>query len=214
MTEWQVAGYVGWFGLMIATFPHEFWPKFQKDKTYQHWVMASVVALFFLWSLRAGLAVGLQVHFLLLTVLTLCHGWKIACLVGAIPVLLQMIFGLLPVADGGLYGLTGVMLPVIFSYVFFLLIYRFFTRHLFIYIFLAAFINSALTMAVHMLLTSGWIWGVGEYSWTYIVENYLVLMPLLLFPEGLLNGMAITLLVVYRPEWVRTFHDSDYIDGK
>ncbi|PSW13904.1 hypothetical protein C9I98_22020 [Photobacterium sanctipauli] len=211
MTGLQIGGYVAWLGLLLWFFPREFWPKFKGEKDYQHWVSASVVVLFLLWSLRAGLTDGLQVHFLGLTLLALCHGWRIAGLIGAVPMLLLMVFGLLPVTDGGLYGLTNVILPTMFSYAFFLFTYRFFTRHLFVYIFLAAFMNGALTMVVHMLVSAGWIFLAGEYSWTYIVENYLVLMPLLLFPEALLNGMAITLLVVYKPEWVRTFHDRDYL---
>ncbi|WP_367278175.1 hypothetical protein [uncultured Photobacterium sp.] len=66
-------------------------------------------------------------------------------------------------------------------------------------------------MVVHLLLISGWMYVSGLYLWGYIVDNYLALLPLLLFPEALLNGMAMTLLVVYKPEWVRTFADRDYI---
>ncbi len=84
-------------------------------------------------------------------------------------------------------------------------------KHLFVYLFVAAFFNGALTMVVHLLLISGWMYVSGLYLWGYIVDNYLALLPLLLFPEALLNGMAMTLLVVYKPEWVRTFADRDYI---
>lgn len=214
MTGLQWVGLAGWLGLLAAFFPQEFWPKFKQEKDYQHWVLASVVVLFLLWSLRAGLTDGLKVHFLALTILTLCHGWRIACLIGVAPLLLLAGFGLLPLADIGLYGLTGVTLPVLVSYGLFALTYRYLAHHLFVYIFVGAFINAALTMIAHMVLTSGWIALSGIFSWSYIVENYLVLMPLLLFPEALINGMAITLLVVYRPEWVRTFHDGDYLDRR
>jgi len=39
-------------------------------------------------------------------------------------------------------------------------------------------------------------------------------MPLIMIPEGAFNGMLITLFVAYRPEWMRTFRDERYINGK
>ena len=171
-----------------------------------------MVVLFLLWSLKAGLADGLQVHFLALTTLALCHGWRIAALIGVIPTLLLAVFGLLPAADIGIYLVVSVIFPAWLSFCLFRLTYRYLSRHLFVYIFVAAFLNGALTIAAHQLLNGGVMWLSGLYSWHYIIENYLVLTPLLLFPEALINGMAITLLVVYQPQWVRTFHDNDYLN--
>ncbi|MFT5313825.1 MAG: putative membrane protein, partial [Paraglaciecola sp.] len=37
---------------------------------------------------------------------------------------------------------------------------------------------------------------------------------LMLFMEGMLNGMTITLLIIYRPEWVYTFYDKIYLEKK
>lgn len=211
MTILQWVGYLIWLVILVVSFPREFWPKFKSEKDYQHLVLASVVVLFLLWSLRAGIAEGLQVHFLALTVLVLSHGWQIAGIIGSIPVVLLMAIGVVNWPDGGMYALTGLIIPAMFSFAVFLFSYRFMARHLFIYIFVAAFLNGALTMIAHLLLTSAWMYMGNHYSWIYIVDNYLVLLPLLLFPEALINGMAITLLVVYKPEWVRTFADRDYI---
>lgn len=207
----QLASLVVAAVILALCYPPEFWPKFRSEKGYQHWVLASVVALFLLWSLRAGLADGLQVHFLALTTLALCHGWRIAVLIGVIPTLLLAAFGLLPVGDIGIFFVVSVIFPAWLSFCLFRLSYQYLNRHLFVYIFVAAFLNGALTMAAHQLLNGVVMWGAGLYSWHYITENYLVLMPLLLFPEALINGMAITLLVVYQPQWVRTFHDNDYL---
>lgn len=51
----------------------------------------------------------------------------------------------------------------------------------------------------------------GAYPWHIISADYLSIWPLLLFPEALLNGMAMTLLAVYRPHWVSTFFDREYL---
>ena len=43
----------------------------------------------------------------------------------------------------------------------------------------------------------------GDDPWFIIV---------MLFPEGFLNGMLMTILVVYRPEWVSSFDDREYLN--
>ncbi|MDO6704594.1 energy-coupling factor ABC transporter permease [Photobacterium sp. 1_MG-2023] len=211
MTGLHWGGWAVWLIILLFTYPKEFYPKFRQERDYQHLVLGSAVALFVLWSLRAGLVDGLQVHFLALTVLALSHGWRIAIWISVIPSLLLAAFGLVDWQDLGMMNLTGVIAPAMISYGIFLLSYRFLNRHLFVYIFVAAFFNGALSQVVYMLLTGGWVWLEGDFSGQYIVDNFLILIPLLLFPEGLLNGMATTLLVVYKPEWVRTFYERDYI---
>ena len=53
----------------------------------------------------------------------------------------------------------------------------------------------------------------GDYSFIEISENYLILCAIIWFPEAMLNGMAITLMITYRPHWVKTFYDKDYLDS-
>ena len=38
--------------------------------------------------------------------------------------------------------------------------------------------------------------------------------PLMFFPEGFINGWLMTVLVAFRPHWVYSFADEDYINGK
>jgi uncharacterized membrane protein len=211
MTAIQWAGYLIGCGILLRNIPYEFWPKIKQDKHYQHLVFATVVILLLLWFLRAGIHEDLQVHFLGVTALTLIHGWRIAAFIGSLPLGLMAVLGSINGGDIGIVALVGVIFPILFSTGIFLLSYRFLTHHIFIYIFVAAFINGALTMCFHLLLTSGWIYWEGNVSWQYIVDNYLILMPLMAFPEALLNGMVMTLLIVYQPEWVRTFSEREYM---
>lgn len=39
-------------------------------------------------------------------------------------------------------------------------------------------------------------------------------LPLVMFPEVFVNGGLMTLLVVYRPEWVSSFLEWHYLEGK
>jgi uncharacterized membrane protein len=63
-----------------------------------------------------------------------------------------------------------------------------------------------------MLAFSGYFYLDGVYSWQIIENNYLLLTTLMLFPEAMFNGMTITFLIIYKPEWVYTFYDRLYLD--
>lgn len=211
MTKWQLAGWVLWLLIALRYYPREFWPKLKAESGYQHLVFASVLSLTVLWSIQAGIIAGLNIHFLLLTTLILCHGWRIAMLLCVVISLGLMLLQRVPLADGGLFALTTFILPGLFSYVIFLASYRYLTRHLFVYIFVAGFFSAALTIALHMLLVSLWFYAEGRYEWNIIYDNYLKLSILTWFPEALLNGAAITLMAIYQPHWLRTFYDREYL---
>jgi uncharacterized membrane protein len=190
------------------------WRAWLADKTRQHLCFGAAIALVPLWMLQAGVKEGLEVHFLGLTTLALMLGWRLGLLMGTLSLLLITLFGFEPWPDFGANLLLGVIVPLSFSYLVFLLTYSYLTRHLFVYIFVAGFFNAALTIAVKTLLFAGYIQWSGQYSWQVVLDNYVGILPLLLFPEALLNGMAITLLVVFKPRWVRTFFDRDYLINK
>ncbi|WP_235357716.1 energy-coupling factor ABC transporter permease [Arsukibacterium ikkense] len=211
MNSWQLAGAVLALLLLIYSYPREFIPKLRAEPDYQHFVFASVVALSLLWSVQAGIKDGLNLHFLLVTTLVLCHGWRIACWICLLPMLLLIGFNKLPWQDAGLFALCSFLLPALFSYSLFLASYRYLNRHLFVYIFVAGFLAAALTMVLKISLTALWFGLAGHYSWPEIIDNYWVLAILMWFPEALLNGGAITLMAIYRPHWLRTFNDREYL---
>ena len=65
-----------------------------------------------------------------------------------------------------------------------------------------------------MLLLGGYYFADGIYSADIIKDTYLMLIPLLVFSEGMLNGMTMILLIIYQPTWVYTFYDKFYLQGK
>lgn len=208
----QWLAWIGWGIVFCISFPIGAVEQFCNNKSYQHRIFATMLILFLLWRLRAGISDDLTFHFLGMTALTLIYGWRMACVIGTIPAFGMVVLGLVPWSNAGLYLLTTVTLPALISYSVFLLSYYCLTRHLFVYIFVAAFLNGAVAIAANLLITACGVWFVGSHSWHYISDNYLQLLPLVLFPEALLNGMTITLLVVYRPQWVCTFAERDYFD--
>lgn len=40
-------------------------------------------------------------------------------------------------------------------------------------------------------------------------DGVVSLLPLMLFPEGFLNGVIVTVLVGFRPQWIWSFRDEE-----
>ncbi|MFQ2749711.1 energy-coupling factor ABC transporter permease [Aeromonas caviae] len=211
MSEGQVAALLLWLVLLTFSLNASLLRTLGAHPLYQHLCLGGAIVLVPLWTLRAGLHEGLEIHFLGLTSLTLLLGWRLALLAPCLTLLLLAYFGVIPLADIGWQALIGVALPVATSWLLFLGSWAWLPRHLFVYLFVAAFLGGALSISTKVI-ASALLMGVsGTYSWHTISADYLSIWPLLLFPEALLNGMTMTLLAVYRPHWVNTFFDREYL---
>ncbi|WP_081587561.1 energy-coupling factor ABC transporter permease [Paraglaciecola arctica] len=184
------------------------------DKKCQHLVFGSAACVFILWMFRTGIYDGLVVHFLWLSALPLLLGFRWAVFSASLALVGVTIFGQEHLHMLGVNFLLGVLAPISLTYGVYSLTFYKLPRHLFVYIFLCAFIPGALSIGLKMLAMSGYFYLDGMYSWQVIEDNYLVLSTLMLFPEAMFNGMTITLLIIYKPEWVYTFYDKLYLDDK
>ena len=182
------------------------------DKKCQHLVFGSAACVFILWMFRTGIYDGLNVHFLWLSALTLLLGFRWAIFSATIALLGVTIFGKESIDMLGINFLLGVLAPISLTYGIYSLTFHKLPRHIFTYIFLCAFIPGALTIALKMMALSGYFYLDGMYSWHIIEDNYLMISTLMVFPEAMFNGMTITLLIIYKPEWVYTFYDKLYLD--
>ncbi|MGR5133518.1 energy-coupling factor ABC transporter permease [Vibrio alfacsensis] len=187
------------------------WPKLEQERAFQHLIFATLFLLIILWSAQASVKEGLQIHFLALTTLTMMYGWRMAFLL-CIPAMIANHL----IHDTSLLMLpTSLMLsaliPILISHLVFILSYQFLPRNIFVFIFVAGFFNGAITGSLHLLANAFYHLYVGHYDWQTILHNYFIFVPLLAFPEGMLNGMAIAVLTVFKPEWLRVFSDRDYI---
>lgn len=189
-------------------------PAFVEDKKIQHLVFGAAASVFFLWLFRAGIYDGLNVHFLWLTALTLLLGLRWAFISATVALVGVTVVGKETWAMLGVNGLLGVSVPLLLSYLIYNLSFHKLPRHFFVYVFVCAFLPGAVMIALKMALLGGYYYLDGIHSWTTVKDNYLILIPLMLFPEGMLNGMTMTLLIIYRPSWVYTFYDKYYLNDK
>ena len=173
-----------------------------------------VVVLTLVWSLKAGVKPGLDLHLLGATLFTLSFGPHLA-FVG----LSLVLFGITLNGEGGFlaYAINLLLMAgvgVMLSEGIYRLVLRLFPRHFFVYIFINGFFGSALTVFGVGLAATVLLGLAGVYSWDYLVSEYLPYFMLLGFSEAWLSGMLMTVFVIYRPGWVMTFDDSSYLANK
>ena len=199
--------------LLIAAlvFNRDFWRDLRQKAVPWSVAGASVCVLALLWQTDATVLDALSIHFLALTSLVLMFGLRLSCLLFVLVMALQWLMTTQPL-DQLLWTLACGWLVLALNYAVYLLCFHYLQRQLFVYLFVAAFLNSALGLVVFMLLQA-WLQA-DQYSSHQLYEGYLIFIPLAALPEALLNGMAMTLLVIYKPEWVYTFYQRIYLSGK
>jgi uncharacterized membrane protein len=199
--------------LLIAAFlfGRDFWQELQYEAVPWPVAGASVCVLALLWQTDATVLDALSIHFLALTSLVLLFGLRLSCLLFVLVMVLQWLMTTHSL-DQLLWTLVCGWLVLALNYAVYLLCFHYLQRQLFVYLFVGAFLNSALGLVVFMLLQA-WL-QTDHYSSDQLYEGYLIFIPLAALPEALLNGMAMTLLVIYKPEWVYTFYQRIYLSGK
>lgn len=184
-----------------------------KENDLHHQFSLATVLLAGLWWLKAGAHPGLEFHLLGLTTMVLIFGWRLALVAGGTAVILVSLLAGEWQATG-VNGLIGVVLPVFLANVLHRLIYQRLPRHFFVYVLVAAHFSSMAVISSVIVAGASILWLLGIYPWPLLWSDFLIFMPLVLIPEGFLNGAIMTTLILLRPEWVRSFDDRDYIDGK
>lgn len=210
---WYWTAWAVWVPLFVRSVWRAPWRRLADSTQLNVW-LGMIVVLTLVWSLKAGVKPGLDLHMLGATLFTLSFGPHLAfvglCLVAA-GIMLNGAADLFPFAANALMTAgVGVGLSQLSYRVF----SRIFPRHFFVYIFANGFFGAALTIIGVGLCSTLLLAVAGAYQFEYLMGEYLPYFLLLAFSEAWLSGMVITLFVVYRPDWVGTFEDSRYLAGK
>ena len=175
-------------------------------------LLGFAVCLTLIWSMKAGVKPGLNLHLLGAMAATLALGpWKAIAALALCGITLN---GALEWGDWPANFVLMVLVPVAFASGLHRLIERLLPAHFFIFIFVTGFAGSALTAIAQGLTASSVLALSGAYSADFLWSDYLPFFLLLGFSEGWISGAIITLMVVYRPEWVSAFDDRRYLLDK
>ncbi|MGB0466123.1 MAG: energy-coupling factor ABC transporter permease [Pontibacterium sp.] len=190
------------------------WSVLLENRRLQHLFWAITVFMMVMWSMRAGISPGLSIHFLGVTALTLILGWDLAIVSGSIALLGMVLIGRESWQGLPVNGFCSVVLPVLVSYLILKLVEARLAKNFFIYLFLCGFLGAGIAVMVSGLSTGLLLWLDGVYDWSKINHEYVRYLPLIMFPEGLMNGIVMTGMLVFYPDWVRTFNAKQYIDDQ
>jgi len=174
----------------------------------------SIVFLLVLWTLRTEVQDGLYWHVSGMVFLTLMWGWSLALIGGALTLLGLTLAGLNDFA-GMLPSLwLEVVLPATLTQVVLGLVRAYLPKHFFVFVFINAFFCGGLSAVAGAFAASFLMVAGGGYQWQVLANEYLTLLPLMIFPEAFINGGVTTVLVGLRPQWVWSFRDEEYLQGR
>jgi len=176
--------------------------------------LGTIVALIVIWSLRAGVRPGLDLHFIGAAVFTLCFGPRLAILgLGLVLVGVNLNGG----GDWTAFALNAVLIAlpsVLTSWGVLRLAEYALPPHVFVYVFVNGFFGAGLAVLAVGVCATALHAAAGIYPIDYLLEEYLPYYLLLGFSEAWLSGMIITLFVIYRPQWIASFDDARYLNDK
>ncbi len=176
--------------------------------------LGAAVGLLVLWTLRTGIQPGFYWHLSGMVSLTLMLGWSLAVIAASLSMIGMTLAGLndwggfLPTAVVQILvpaGITQLVLGLARAYL---------PKHFFIYVFINAFLTGGLAAITMALVATGVLIMVDAYSLQHLQQVYLPFLPLMFFPEAVFNGWVMAVLAVFRPAWVGSFHDEEYLHGK
>lgn len=189
------------------------WVELVSDFRRQHLVFGTMLALFLLWLVRRDFASGVSFHFIGMTAVTLLLDWPLAILVGLAAQTGLCLLGRQDWAAMGVNGVLLVLVPVTITELAAIYVERRQPRNLFVYIFFSGFFPAALAAVCSILLGLGLLWVDGIFPMPPWLEDFIGYLWLVMFPEAFINGMVVTALVVFYPDWLETFNRTRYLQA-
>ena len=187
------------------------WVELFSDSRRQHLLFGTVLALFVLWLVRRDFDTGVSYHFLGLTAVTLLLDWPLA-LLGALVAQMGLVgLGYQDLQAAGVNGLLLIGLPVLVTELCALGVERLQPKNPFIYIFCSGFFPAALAALLCVLAGVGLLWLDGRFALPEWLWDFIGYLWLVIFPEAFINGVIVTALVVFCPEWLETFNRTRYL---
>lgn len=211
---WHVLALAATLAVLVWCWRTAPWGEIRPEGTRTHVVMGVAVLLMPLWTMKAGIKPGLDLHLLGAMASTLILGPQLAIAAMALTLTGVTINGALAWQAWPINFLLMVVWPVAVAAVVHRLVERRLPNHFFVYLFVGSFLGAAITVMTQGLLSSLALNLAGAYPLDYLAANYLPYFLLLGFAEAWLTGMTMTLLVIYRPQWVASFDDRRYLLDK
>ena len=176
--------------------------------------LGAVVCLLLMWTLRTEVQPGFAWHLSGMVALTLMFGWSLAIIAGSLALFATTIVGLNDWAGLVPSALVFIVLPASLTQLILGLARAHLPKHYFVYVFINAFLAGGLVSVITAFVATGLLLSAEAYSLQKLSDSYLLFLPLMFFPEAVLNGWLISIMVGFKPHWVGSFSDEEYLQGK
>jgi uncharacterized membrane protein len=185
-----------------------------RDPEQLHVFFGTVLVLILLWHMRADVQPGLSFHLLGLTAVTLMVGWSLAVVAATLA-----LAGVTLNADAGwqsfaVNAMVGGVIPITLTQIMLILVRWYLPKHFFVFVMVNGFLTAGFAGIVTGYLATVLLVAGGAYSFAELDQTFLPFFPLMFLPEAILNGWVIVVLVAFRPQWVYSFSDEQYLKGK
>jgi uncharacterized membrane protein len=185
-----------------------------RDAELLHVFLGAVVVLLILWHMRVSVQPGLSFHLLGLTAVTLMFGWSLGVIAASLALVGVYLNGDAGWGSFALNALVGGVLPVTITQVLLVLIRWYLPKHFFVFVLINGFLTAGFAGVASGYLVTWMLVGSGAYTFAELDQVVLPFFPLMFLPEAFLNGWAMAVLVAFRPQWVYSFSDEQYLKGK
>lgn len=172
------------------------------------------VIMALLWSLRAGVLPGLNLHLLGAMAACLIFGPRLALFAMSLPLIGITLNGAVEWQAWPINFVVMCLVPVLVAQGLRRLVERALPEHFFVFVFVLSFAGAALVIMSCGLFASLLLFAVGAYPWFVLASDYLPYFLLLGFSEAWISGAITTMMVVYKPEWVEAFNDRNYLEKR
>jgi uncharacterized membrane protein len=176
--------------------------------------LGAVVCVSLMWTLRTEVQPGFAWHLSGMVALTLMFGWSLAIIAGSLALFAATIVGLNDWAGLVPSALVFIVLPAGLTQLILGLARAYLPKHYFIYVFINAFLAGGVVSLITAFVATGLLLLADAYSMQKLSDSYLLFLPLMFFPEAVLNGWLISIMVGFKPHWVGSFRDEEYLHGK
>ncbi len=216
-SAWVLGAYVVFVPVLLWCLLTAPWRRLADSAQLNVW-LGTIVILTLMWSMKASVRPGLNLHLLGATMFTLMFGRQLT-IVGLALVLAAVTFNS---ADSGNIGwspyalnaLAMIIVPVFIAQGILRAVERWLPAHFFVFIFVGTFFGAAVNTVLSGLAATLLLAVAGVYPLDMLFGDFFPSYFLLAFAEAWLTGAIITLMVVYYPHWVGSFDDRRYLWNK
>ena len=218
-TNLYFPGWISWAtnigaAVLIALVLYSLRGSLHLEQTHFNQWLWSVFFLCIVSLMRVTLDSGLNMHLSGAMLMALMFGLRMGLLgLCMVNILLCVFRDALLINLGAAILLNG-LVPVSIAYFIFLLLEARLPRHFFIYIYGSAFFGSWIMSAISGLVIVVCLSLFDAFSWSLLSSEFLPYYFMFGFSEAFLTSGLITLFVAYRPDWVYSFRDQRYLQGK